>query len=872
MDYFPSVNEDNLDVLFARFGDRRSADLHHRFSGWYRGIVVETNDPLNIRRCRVRIPELHNIDTKKERLPWAIPAPWSGGINAGSFANAAIDDVVMICYEKNHPYVPIYCAAGDPTRRRSYPLWSNHIKSPLAVTEDGEPASAPDDHLKKYLPKDGRPMSMGFTDRYGHFLLFNAHGFFPKSHDEKPIPLGTDAVSKGKFKADVAKPVENDPDLKYIAMGTKYGHTSIFGDQGYKWKEEFEGDFEQDQGYEVDRYKYLLKAFNEQKEKDRDQRRMEWRTRLGHMIEMRDVGWDKSRSGEYAGQKTIGDSKGRDERWVKLRSKGGHLLELFDKGFDPVADNFYKKLNSSEFGVEHDKEDQIGDDSRMIRLITRHGNQLFLDDRGSSPTSGESKTPHGNGIMMRSRKGYQMQFVDKPELDHIMFATPKEQCFEISDRWQHIILCTSQSDELHTEMSPEQTRTRPRHISKTGISNDPESNTCHLKLDKQNDYVRLKTPDGAGFEARGKKAPCGQWTESRDSENRAVWMSIVDQWLLIRNKTGELFIVFDDNDDAIMLRNEKGKIIIHSKKDIHIKSDEGNICFEAPKGEIGFKAKKVAFNTDGTQHVIDKVGIGTDKKIQCLNMTGKHDGICFTPGPTKSAPDPRSASPCKFEKKMIARKKPEDFDKERGCDPQKPAKGPVPPSVFGGPSGGGGGGGAGSGGGGGLPTSGPGAPVPPDFPPTSPNVPTEPGSNPVPTPDPVPDPIAEAVGGDGVLWYGLSNKFTDEIRESGLTLASIVNHLNTPNTVPGQEAKEIHLSKTLDYARGKDQAMLSQQRYGDLSLILRIRALPDPVVLEDVPGNDKVLAFNQDIPFEGYIEVFEIGEDELTQPPLFPNA
>lgn len=389
---WPVGNEDNLDYLFRRFDERRSADLHHRFTGWYRAIVEETNDPLNIRRVRVRVPELHDIDTEVERLPWALPAPWHGGTNAGSFSNPAIKDVVYICYEKNHPYVPIYCAAPDSTRRRAYPLWSTYTMTPQAVTENGDPGEQPQDFEKNYLPKDSRPMSMGFTDRYGHYLLFNAHGFFPKTHETKPIPVGTDAISKKDFQISKEQPIINEPDLKYMAWGTKYGHTAIFGDQGYKWDEEFKGDFSQDQSFEIDRYKYLLKYYNEQKEKERDQRRIDIRTRLGHKFEMRDVGWDKSRAGEYGAPKTIGDSQGRDERWIKLRTKGGHLIQALDKGFQPESDNFYKRLNKTEMGKDPDKDDELGDDSRMIRFITRHGNQLILDDRGTSPTSGEDET------------------------------------------------------------------------------------------------------------------------------------------------------------------------------------------------------------------------------------------------------------------------------------------------------------------------------------------------------------------------------------------------------------------------------------------------------------------------------------------------
>lgn len=856
-------NEDNLDHIFNRFGERRNRELHHRFNGWYRAIVEETNDPLNFRRVRVRVPELHDVDTEVERLPWALPAPWHGGINAGSFTHPAIKDIVYVCFEKNHPYVIIYCAAPDSTRRRAYSLWSTYIRTPLAVKENGDPDEAPDDYLEKYLPKDGRPMSMGFTDRYGHYFFLNAHGFFPKTHKIDPIPVGTDPIAKKEFQISKDQPEVNDPDLKYMAWGTKYGHTAIFGDQGYTWDEEFEGDFEQDQKFEVDRYKYLIKYYNEQKEKERDQRRIEMRTRLGHKFEMRDVGWDKSRAGEYGDPKTIGNSQDRDERWVKMRTKGGHLIQALDKGFDPENDNYYKRLNQTEMGVDPDQDDTLGDDSRMIRLITRHGNQLILDDRGSSSTSAEDKTPHGNGVLLRTRKGYQMQMADKDEIDHIMFATPKNACLEINDRHQHVVISTSQSDELHTEVETNELKSQPPWMRKTGITNDPESNTCHLKLDKINDYARLKVPDGSGFEVRGQNAPCGQWTETRDCENRAVWMSKTDQWLLIRNKTGELYIVLDDNDDAMMIRNEKDRIVIHAKKNIEFKSDEGNICFEAPKGEIGFKTKKMAADTSGATFVWDGQGFGADKRVQAAELRGVNTTapIPLHPGPLgDGSPSPRGANPCKFNPKTIGRKKPEDFDKERGCDPQKPEKGEVPPEVTNGGSGGGAGGpGSGSPVSFSAPNSSP--------PPTSPNIPTTPAASPPPTPAPQPDLINP--GGGGVLWYGLSAKFQDEVEMSGLTLSSFTNYLNIP---PNQDAEEIHLSRTLEFARGKNQAILAQERYGDVQLILRIRNVPDPTLLTPLIGNNDIVTYAEDIPFEGNIEVFELGETELTTPPLFPNV
>lgn len=874
--------EDNLDNVYDELFRRRSVGLHHRFPGWYRAVVEETNDPLQFYRVRIRCPELHNSDVKVEDLPWALPAPWHGGRNSGSWASPAIKDIVYVCFEKNHPYTIIYCSAADPTRRRMYSMWSIYTKSPLSVTEDGTPAETPVEYEEDYLPKDGRPMSMGMNDRYGHFFFFNSVGFSPKTHKIEPASVGTDALAKKDFNVAKAQPEDNEPDTKYVAMGTKYGHHMMFGDQGYKWFEEFKGDFEEDKDFEEKRYKYFVKFFNEQEPKDRDQRRIEFRTRMGHMMELRDVGWDKSRSGEYGDQKTIGDSQGRDERWMKFRSKGGHLMQLIDVGFDPESDNYYKRLNKSEFG-EMDEEDQLGEDKRMIRLISRHGNQLILDDRGSDPVDASGKTsPHGNGFLLRTRKGFQIQGVDKPELDHLLIVSPKEQVIEINDKEEYINLSTTSSGQLHTDINPTSLRSTTgtsTYVESSGQKYDPASNTYHMILDKKNCMVRLKTPTGAGIEMRDKEAPCGEWVETRDSENRAVWMSAKDNYMLIRGKKGVKYILLDDNDDVILIRNEDGKIQIRAKKNIEIKSDEGDICLEALNGQVGIRAKSVDIQTSGASHKIDGTGIGTTKIIQGQTLLGFHPqmGCLFgaggtAPGSGAGRDGSKSGNPCKVEDKILLRKKPDDFDKERGCETNKDQKGPVPTSVIISPPGGGTGGGlppsGGGGGGGPQPSS------PVDPPPRSPTSPEDiPAANEPEPPPPVEDPIEDInPGGGGVLWYGLSAKFKDEIGDLGLLVASLSNNLNTPNTPDDEIAVELHLARSVEIASGNKQAVLSQKRYGDVTLVLRIRNVPDGDLLSDVEDDDDLVSYKGDIPFDSNIEVFEIGNKELTQPPLFPNA
>ena len=883
--------KDNIGNVYNKFFEERTKNLFHRFPGWYRAVVEETNDPLDLRRIKFRCPELHDNNVPVKLLPWAVPAPWMGGINAGSFTHPMIGDQVFICFEKNHPYGPIYAATADPTRRRQYSLLSIYTRTPTPVSEDGTEIDRPkdSDDVQEYLPQDGRPMSTGINDRYGNYFILSSVGFFPKTHDTDPAPAGTDGLSRSDFEIAKQPPKKNDPDGKFAVWGTKYGHFGIMGDQGYDWSEEFDGEFLEDEQHEISRYTYLVKHFHEEKSKEYDQRRIEWRTRAGHKLELRDVGWEKSRSGEYGEVKTIANSDGRDERWVKLRSKGGHLFELIDIGFDPESDTFYKELNKSETGPKPDKEDDLGsnqgDDARMIRIITRHGNQLILDDRGSSPTNADTdEETRSNGFLLRSRRGFQIQGVDKDEVNHLMMATPKDQVFEINDKFQHIILSTTQSDEVHTKI--ENPKTRPRYIPRTGITHDPEANTFHLKLDKQNSYVRLATPEGAGIEFRDGAAPCGTWSEYRDNENRAVWLSKQDQWLLIRDKTGGKFILLDDNDDVILIRNENGKIQIRAQSDIEIKSDTGNICLEAPSGQIGMTAQSVDIATGGASHKIDGAGMGTSGTMQGSTLRGFHPqmGCAFAPGGGNpgsgaGARAGKPGNPCRSQDKDIARKKPEDFDQERGCDDLKPQKGEIPETVFNTPPGGGGGGGnpppssggGGGGGGGGSPTG----PLPNDDPrvappPRSDSAPDEPSVTdpPPPNPDDFADPIEQVnPGGGGVLWYGTSSVFLEEIEEVGLLINSLSNNLNVPDD---KTAVKFELSKSLEYARSRSQSVLAKQRYGGTDLIIRIRSVPDSELLSS-SDNPDVINYAGDIPFDGNLEIFEISNLELSDPPLFPS-
>ena len=161
--------DSSTDSVWGGFFEERTRDLFHRFPGWYRAIVVDTNDPQRMGRVRFKCPELHNFDIESQQCPWAIPAPSFGGKGAGSWVSPMRGDHVWIAFEKSHPYGPIWTAAADPTRRQMYPLPAVAGKTPKPVVVEGEEnPKAPEDFDEQYHPKDGRPMSTGMHDRYGN--------------------------------------------------------------------------------------------------------------------------------------------------------------------------------------------------------------------------------------------------------------------------------------------------------------------------------------------------------------------------------------------------------------------------------------------------------------------------------------------------------------------------------------------------------------------------------------------------------------------------------------------------------------------------------------------------------------------------------
>ena len=609
---------DPTNSAWNKFFDERNRPIINRFPGRYRALVVETNDPLNMRRVRVKIPELHDSDMKSYDCPWAEPSPDFGGKKAGHFNHPCIDDIIWVEFEKGHPYSIIWVGFATPTRRKYYTLSGTYVQTPYSVNDDGKLADRPSDYDEAYLPKDGRPMSTGTTDRYGNLDISSAVGFYPIEHVKPPPPPEHDALQGEAFNQQYAKPVVNSPDKKYMLRITKYGNMIIQSDQGYHWKKddthgEFKGDVKDDETFEISRWKYIQKLVNEDSPNG-DSRRLALQTRYGHKIECRDTGWaqdgpvkSSTRDGEYGLPTILSKESKLDLRWIKVRTKGGMLYQASDIGCDPANDEFVKRKLIDEVGSKTEQEDVYwaNKDARWIRIVTRYGYKIVLDDRGSSSIDASNvENPRGNGILIKGRRtpsskgesnigdqrGFYWEFNENDLANHTSWGSPLGQSLEINDRYQYIMMASSAGKAWSKEYKGLQEN---EFLRKPTMLVDPEKTAHHLKIDHDNEYIRFKTRGGngeapdnpavasgvssgelnQGFEARDGSSGNGPWVEIVDSQHRGLWFSKESQLGIWRSSSNsKMYMWLADLDKKMVIYNneETGAIEIYCNKDINL--------------------------------------------------------------------------------------------------------------------------------------------------------------------------------------------------------------------------------------------------------------------------------------------------------------
>lgn len=663
---------DIADFVWDKFFSDRHKSLGARFPGIYRAIVVEVNDPLCMNRVRFKCPELHDDDLKPEECPWAVPCTLLGGKQAAHFVSPTIGDWVAIAFEKQHPYAPIWLGFLNPTLRRYYTLPQIASKTPVSIDEAGKPTVLID-YDEAYLPKDGRPMVYGYEDRYGNMDYSSSVGYYPKEHETPPPPPELDPISKKILISSNSAPLVNKPDKKFMVRATRYGHIMIMGDQGYSWKKDGEyGDITNtDDDYKTNaaRFLYLQKLFNQGNPDTTvaggDQRRIEYLTRYGHRLEMRDVGWaqpgpqaSKSRQGEYTDPAYLSRETQNDERWIKIRTKGGMLFQAYDKGFDPQNDNFIKRTLLEESGNKSEQEDihWKNKDARWMRLVTRYGFKIVLDDRGSDKVAAEEKpTPTGNGILLKGRRlqgcsrgdgdrqvGFYLETNENDTTNHTTWGSPLGQQMEINDRHQYIMIASRLGDGWGMTW---QGIKENEFLGKPAMSANAEKTSHHLKIDIDNEYIRFKTrankgaaafkpivtsgvsasEEHQGFEAHDGDSGDGPWVEMVDCQNRGFWLSKKYALGIWRSSnSANMYTLMDDSNKKVVIHNNEttGTIEIYCARDINIISDT-DVNIQAGR-DINLKAGNNV-NLSGSSAKMSVAGV--------VKTNAQVHGVVFVPNP-----------------------------------------------------------------------------------------------------------------------------------------------------------------------------------------------------------------------------------------------
>lgn len=75
-----------------------------RFYGKYRGVVVNSVDPLQIGRIQVIVPDVSNLMLSS----WAMPCAAVGGMQTGFFAVPIVGAGVWVEFEQGNPDYPIW--------------------------------------------------------------------------------------------------------------------------------------------------------------------------------------------------------------------------------------------------------------------------------------------------------------------------------------------------------------------------------------------------------------------------------------------------------------------------------------------------------------------------------------------------------------------------------------------------------------------------------------------------------------------------------------------------------------------------------------------------------------------------------------------
>lgn len=236
----------NPDTIAANFAKQYSTDGHGdnysraQFSGLTLGVVVDTDDPMQMGRLRIFCPSLNDSPKKPQLLPWAAYiTPFGGSINNSEYYRGAEETNATSSGSLHYGFwgipemgaqVLVGCVDGDPRRRfwigcvpehqQTHTIhngrwkWANGaVDGPL--TGDGSPMQPAYSHANTAF--DGRNDSPEWRSRIADYQTTAV------SEDIGQLPNSKQSAALDQQNAQITA---NDPDT---------WERATLGSQGYDW-------------------------------------------------------------------------------------------------------------------------------------------------------------------------------------------------------------------------------------------------------------------------------------------------------------------------------------------------------------------------------------------------------------------------------------------------------------------------------------------------------------------------------------------------------------------------------------------------------------------------------------------------------------
>lgn len=191
-----------------------------RFTGFYRGKVVNNQDPMKSGRVQVLVyPMFADLpETQYDLLPWAVPAfslSFGASSQAGTFTVPSVGSEVWVFFENGDYQTPVYFAeAYTPKDNKS--ILQEHYPKRHGIRSEANTVAYIDDEEKSAVIELDNGNKIKLTSSENYILLEHSSGAIIKLENGGAIHIATPATIY--FSASTIQ-VEGSGDLHALIQG-----------------------------------------------------------------------------------------------------------------------------------------------------------------------------------------------------------------------------------------------------------------------------------------------------------------------------------------------------------------------------------------------------------------------------------------------------------------------------------------------------------------------------------------------------------------------------------------------------------------------------------------------------------------------------